>query len=111
MKSNPNRMSTDAKSNISQRFPQINLPPLHNNDVLLLPQRPLSSISSNESLSDSMSKKKKKFFNLFLRFLAQFSTTSGDSYPVSSQTYLSPIKEPIRYEIQIEKLIQILSLS
>jgi hypothetical protein len=68
----PVNMKLNTKPNLPQRFQQNIPPPLHNNDVLLLPQRssrPLSSISSNDSLSDSLSKNNKKrflfIFNLF----------------------------------------------
>jgi len=64
-----NRPSTDTISrvNFQQQYHQTIPPPippsLHNNDVLLLPQRsfvktqrPLSSASSSESLNDSLGK-------------------------------------------------------
>jgi len=67
IKTNGNRSLTDTitRNNLSQRLPQtiapIQPPPLHNNDVLLLPQRSfmknqrtLSSASSSESLNDSL---------------------------------------------------------
>jgi hypothetical protein len=69
IKMNGNRVSNDTipKNNFQQRFPQPTSPPLlpslHNNDVLLIPQRPsmktqrpLSSASSSESLNDSLGK-------------------------------------------------------
>jgi hypothetical protein len=60
-----NRPSTDtiSRANFHQTIPPPIPPSLHNNDVLLLPQRsfvktqlPLSSASSSESLNDSLGK-------------------------------------------------------
>ncbi|CAF0912408.1 unnamed protein product [Adineta steineri] len=83
---NGNRVPNDSMSrnNFQQRLHQTTsppvLPPLHNNDVLLLPQRsfaktqqPLSSASSNESLNDS------------LALLSTASTDLVQSRPVSLQ--------------------------
>ncbi len=65
---NGNRSLTDTitRTTLPQRFPPTTPPllppPLHNNDVLSLPQRslknqrPLSSASSSESLNDSLGK-------------------------------------------------------
>ncbi|CAF1180686.1 unnamed protein product [Rotaria sordida] len=61
MNLNANRIPIDTKINTPQHLQQHFLPSLHNNDVLLFSQRssginsrPLSSISSNESFSDSI---------------------------------------------------------
>ncbi|CAF3034606.1 unnamed protein product [Rotaria sp. Silwood2] len=88
IKMNGNRASTDTISrNNFQQFAHQTLPPplppsLHNNDVLLLPQRvptknqqPLSSASSSESLNDS---------------LALRSTTSIDLTPTRSVMVMLP---------------------
>ena len=69
IKMNGNRVSNDTtpKNNFQQRFHPTTSPPLppplHNNEPLLLPQRPsmkiqlpLSSASSSESLNDSLGK-------------------------------------------------------
>ncbi|CAF3384406.1 unnamed protein product, partial [Rotaria sp. Silwood2] len=83
IKLNVNRISIDTKLNSSQRFQQHFLPPLHNNDVLLLPQqssginlRPLSSISLNENFSDSFVPSSSS---------SSSTTTTGDLHPVYAQ--------------------------
>jgi hypothetical protein len=107
----PRPVNMKLNTNIAQRFQQNLLPPLHNNDVLLLPprsigtnQRPPSSLSSNESLSDSFGKNENNMLNLFGRFfLAQLSNTSGDLHPVSLQNGINNQfnsgNEIIRYKI------------
>jgi hypothetical protein len=83
LKSNINR----SPINIPKRFQQTLPLPLHNNGILLIPQqtlvsnqRSISSISSNESFSDSFSKNIKSILSFILRiFLAQFSNASGIS--------------------------------
>jgi len=55
----PRPVNSKSNVNTSQRFQQILPPPLHNSDALLLPQqRPISSISSDESFSDSFNETK-----------------------------------------------------
>ncbi|CAF1358192.1 unnamed protein product [Adineta steineri] len=73
----PRPVNMKLISNIPQRFQLHQFPPVNNNDILLLPsrsssikQRPLSLISSSDSLSDS--------FN-------QLSSASGDIRSTSSQ--------------------------
>jgi hypothetical protein len=95
IKINGNRaapVDTVSRANFQQRFHQTTLPPLppplHNSDVLLLPQRstsknqgPLSSASSSESLNDSLGKIYNKILFLiliFYIFISLFSTASID---------------------------------
>jgi hypothetical protein len=107
MKLNTNRMSIDTTSqaHLHQRTRRTVPPPLHNNDLLLLPQqstvktqRPLSSISSNESFSDSFGKSEYEvvyLVNLF--FLAQLSSTSVDLHPVIDN-HSSPVNQTSKYD-------------